>query len=321
MTVDNTCVVVNTFQDSQVESSCCSTLRRDVDSCSDDIETQKLVSRNPTPKLISFNECPEYLKDNDYIRGGYRAHFTYQQARESLFYLHNEFLNVWTHLLGSLFCFCFLIYTWTGQANLEAVGDKILLTVYICMGIYTLFFSSMFHLHICVSKKAYEFWGCLDFSGISASLAAGSISLTYLLFHCQTQLRTTLLVLLILVNSVGIVGPMFQFWMLPSFRIGRVIAYVSSGLVSLAPVIYFLSKNGVSSIPQDAAIGLASMLSQYLIGALVYSARFPECLSPGTFDVWFNSHTIFHIFCVTASYTLWTVLVSLIAWSHSSMCT
>ena len=39
----------------------------------------------------------------------------------------------------------------------------------------------------------------------------------------------------------------------------------------------------------------------YLIGALIYATRVPECWSPGTFDVWLSSHQIFHILIVLAA--------------------
>ncbi len=40
----------------------------------------------------------------------------------------------------------------------------------------------------------------------------------------------------------------------------------------------------------------------YLIGALLYAARIPERIFPGKFDIWFQSHQIFHVFVVAAAY-------------------
>lgn len=39
------------------------------------------------------------------------------------------------------------------------------------------------------------------------------------------------------------------------------------------------------------------MGSTYLIGLFFYIKKVPERLIPKKFDIWFNSHTIFHI-CV-----------------------
>jgi len=46
---------------------------------------------------------------NEYIKTGYRINFnSYWKLTKSLFMLHNETINVWTHLLG-LIIFFFLI--------------------------------------------------------------------------------------------------------------------------------------------------------------------------------------------------------------------
>ncbi len=52
------------------------------------------------------------MKDNEYIKHGYRINFnsTYKVAK-SLFMLHNESVNIWTHLLGALFLVILVFYT------------------------------------------------------------------------------------------------------------------------------------------------------------------------------------------------------------------
>lgn len=46
--------------------------------------------------LKSFDELPEYMKDNEYILNYYRADWPLKEAFFSLFRWHNETLNVWT---------------------------------------------------------------------------------------------------------------------------------------------------------------------------------------------------------------------------------
>lgn len=46
--------------------------------------------------LMSYDELPEYMKDNEYILNHYRADWPLREAFFSLFRWHNESLNVWT---------------------------------------------------------------------------------------------------------------------------------------------------------------------------------------------------------------------------------
>jgi hypothetical protein len=51
--------------------------------------------------LFHWNDLPEYLKDNEFIVTGYRANTGLWGSLTSLFRLHNESGNIWTHLCGT----------------------------------------------------------------------------------------------------------------------------------------------------------------------------------------------------------------------------
>lgn len=62
-------------------------------------------------QLVEYHSLPGYMKDNEYILGYYRAEWPLKQIFLSVFSIHNETLNVWTHLIGFLIFLALTIYT------------------------------------------------------------------------------------------------------------------------------------------------------------------------------------------------------------------
>ena len=52
------------------------------------------------PRLYSYEEALPYLRGNPHITDGYRQHYSVRETLRSLFALHNETANIWSHLLG-----------------------------------------------------------------------------------------------------------------------------------------------------------------------------------------------------------------------------
>lgn len=59
-----------------------------------------LRRRRRNLKLAAFHALPESLRDNEYITKYYRVNYNGKQTIRSLFGLHNETGNIWTHFLG-----------------------------------------------------------------------------------------------------------------------------------------------------------------------------------------------------------------------------
>ena len=52
-------------------------------------------------RLTPFHSLPEALRDNEYITKYYRVNYSGGQTIRSLFGLHNETANIWSHFLGA----------------------------------------------------------------------------------------------------------------------------------------------------------------------------------------------------------------------------
>ncbi|KAL1537066.1 heptahelical transmembrane protein 4-like [Salvia divinorum] len=62
-------------------------------------------------QLVEYHALPGYLKDNEHILAHYRAEWPLKQALLSVFSIHNETLNVCTHLFGFFLFLSLTIYT------------------------------------------------------------------------------------------------------------------------------------------------------------------------------------------------------------------
>ncbi|KAI9916362.1 hypothetical protein PsorP6_017836 [Peronosclerospora sorghi] len=84
-------------------------------------------SRTITGKLHTFERLHDegfaYLADNSYIRSGYRLHYTTRDCFLSLFELHNETLNVWTHMVGSFIFLMLMFYLALSSHALSPMTD------------------------------------------------------------------------------------------------------------------------------------------------------------------------------------------------------
>jgi adiponectin receptor len=85
--------------------------------------TSKSKSNNPSSLEISskygsktriglFEEAPPFIKDNEYIQTGYRVNCnSLIKATKSLFYFHNETVNIWSHIIGTVLAIVLIFYT------------------------------------------------------------------------------------------------------------------------------------------------------------------------------------------------------------------
>jgi predicted membrane channel-forming protein YqfA (hemolysin III family) len=81
-----------------------------------DLPRQRAVWRTNTTTFDRLRQSPHFsfLADNEAIQTGYRYGLTVPQAFASLFALHNETMNVWSHLLGAVTFFCLTLHLLAG---------------------------------------------------------------------------------------------------------------------------------------------------------------------------------------------------------------
>jgi len=154
-----------------------------------DIKTPKRIE-----KLLNFNEIAPWRQENRWVRGGYRPlSNSVHESVKSLFYLHNESMNIYTHLIPALAILLPLI--WTGDYAFvsrypnASFHDRLIFFIYTCGVLACFLSSSIYHLFMGHSKAAHDTCLKVDFMGVLALILTAFISLEYVDFKCYSTYR------------------------------------------------------------------------------------------------------------------------------------
>ncbi|KAJ5547620.1 hypothetical protein N7513_004854 [Penicillium frequentans] len=260
----------------------------------------------PAQRLLSYNDVPEWYSDNPYILTGYRPiSNSSQTCLSSLFYLHNESINIYSHLIPAII---FLLAEWTLYQYVQTwypytpIRDQIifaffLLTATICLGM-----SAAFHTFMNHSEDVCNLWLQLDFIGIVVLTLGDFVSGINMVFYCEHDLKCIywgMIGTLSLVSLIILVNPRFQGLRWRTFRVGT---FMAMGLSGIAPLIHGIARFGFVQMMKQS--GAPFYIAEGLLlglGAVVYTTRAPESLGPGKFDIFGSSHQIFHVLVVLAT--------------------
>ncbi len=159
------------------------------------INIVKIPENEPPPSdsetlLLRWNELDAWQKDNQYILAHYRpVTNSYIVSFQSLFYLHNESVNIHTHLLGaSVFLFIsFTLYAFgfhsVSAPDVWAFGC-FFLGATLCLGT-----SATYHTISNHSPLVNQLGNQLDYAGIVALIVGSFIPSIYYGFYCNPLLQ------------------------------------------------------------------------------------------------------------------------------------
>lgn len=276
-------------------------------------------------KIISFHSLPEWLRDNEFIRGSYRPPmFSFRGCFKSMFRLHNETWNIWTHLSGCLFFVVLVLGMYifgdyiTGLfedvviTNLP-VNEQLMLSLFFGGAITCLLCSTLFHtLHNHSSRVSFIF-SRLDYSGIALLITGSSIPAYYYGFYCSQTARCVHIGTISALCIVCLIISMWRRFHSPGLRTVRFAVFVLFGLYGAVPFVHIYLRDGYTLATDAYAMwGIIVMATIYIGGGALYACRIPERFWPGRFDVWASSHQLFHICVVTASLVHYSALLKMV---------
>lgn len=262
-------------------------------------EAQRVIEK----LYYTFHELPDHMKDNDFIITGYRAYYSAKQCFSSIFRVHNETMNIWTHLLGSFLHCAMLLISFNLVPLNTPFFDKIIFVIFLCSATQCLLCSSAFHT-FCAHKqyRTYQKFQIMDYCGISCLICGSFLTYLHYGFYFHPIWRIIYYSVIGVLWIFGFVLPWFPFFRSLKFRIWRAVYYVLMGVCLFVLCCHAMIVNkALTFVGRIGWTNLVLELTFYLTGATIYATRYPERLFPGKLDIFFHSHQIWHVFILIAS--------------------
>ncbi|KAF2274588.1 HlyIII-domain-containing protein [Westerdykella ornata] len=255
------------------------------------------------PRLCDFEALPKWYQDNPYIRTAYRpVSHSYAACIHSLTYMHNETVNIYTHLGPTVGLALTLPYLQLNISRLEITApwtDRIMLGLTPMVALITLGLSTTYHTLMNHSPLVSASCLLLDYTGILCLILASFVSGIYVGFYdspFHRNLYWGMIFSLLGVTCFLVLHPRLQG---PVYRAHRTSAFIFTALSGLAPVVHGCLYYGFSEAFWNR--GVMWWLLEglwYGVGAWFFVSRWPEkAVRRGKCDVWGSSHQIFHV-CV-----------------------
>ncbi|KIK51384.1 hypothetical protein GYMLUDRAFT_50550 [Collybiopsis luxurians FD-317 M1] len=275
--------------------------------------TSRISPRESSP-TVTWNELQDWQKDNIFIPTGYRRlQYSWRGTIKSVFaYLHNESVNVHSHLWGGVFFIYLLATVRVNELTAHETSslDSVLFALFFCSAIFCQFSSSLFHASACHSREVNDQCQAYDYAGITVLNLGSHYPLLYYGFFCEPHYQKLYILTITTLNVAATIMLLDPEYAKPT-RIGiRTAIFIALGCFSCIAIAHACFIHGFTVAMVD--IGYRWFIlsgSIYMFGAILYANRVPERFSPGTFDYFFASHQIFHA-CVTVGAYLHYVFIS-----------
>lgn len=254
--------------------------------------------------VCHFQNLPEWLQDNDFLHMGHRPPLpSFSACFKSIFRIHTETGNIWTHMIGCVM-FIFITIFFLVRPSFEIdFQEKLIFSAFFIGAIICLGFSFLFHTFSCHSEFVVKLFSKLDYVGIALLIMGSFVPWLYYGFYCHYQPKVIYLSVVVVLGIASIVTSLCDKFSESNLRPVRAGVFVAFGLSGVVPAVHYIVMEGLLSHISRASIGWLSLMGAlYILGAVVYAMRIPEKWFPGKCDIWFQSHQIFHVLVLIAAF-------------------
>jgi len=243
-----------------------------------------------------------------YIHWGYRDIMPMKQCLFSLFSVHNETGNIFTHLLGLLLFFGIFIKDATAydlDVHHRAVATFYNIATQFCMGS-----SAFFHLVQPHSKETYDRALKCDMTGIAMQIISSYIVGIHYGYWCHPVVGRFYQVVVGILSFLALIWPHVPF-LFQNFY-SSVVFFASFVAFAFVPMFHWVSLVGGFSAEQVHLFfwSLLSGVLMYCFGFVFYIGKFPEKKWPGRFDLWLHSHQLWHLCVLAGAIQIYLTMIS-----------
>jgi adiponectin receptor len=144
--------------------------------------TTRLETKLQNTLTVLWNDLPTWQQDNIHIHSGYRpASNSYSKSFSSLTHLHNETVNIYTHLIGALLALFAAVYAYGSLKPRYKQATQQDVLVFLCFfagAVACLGMSAAYHTISNHSEKVNGLGNKLDYLGyVLLCLVCGSVVL------------------------------------------------------------------------------------------------------------------------------------------------
>lgn len=235
---------------------------------------------NCKERTLNFYELPFQWRENKYIIYGYKFAPSHAHAWHGVGCLHNESMNIWTHLLGACFVGYLSLYHFP-QTDYYTHGtfiDHLVMYQFHLSAILCLLFSVIWHTYtnIAILDIRSKF-ACFDYTGITILIISSIITTEHLALYDHPIYKYGFISFSLLSGVVGVVLAWHPFFDKPESRPFRILFFIALSALGVTAFILASFIRGAGNA-YDMYQPLLKSFAWYLSGVFFYGYLFPERL-------------------------------------------
>ncbi|KAI0020300.1 hemolysin-III channel protein-like protein Izh2 [Xylariomycetidae sp. FL0641] len=258
-------------------------------------------------RLLEWKEISPWRQNgSEHLQTGYRPEeASVRAAFGSWTYLHNDSVNIFSHIAGALLFVALPLQQLFGDGvpARYRTADVAVCAVYFAGVAVCFTFSTLFHTFMSHSEPRYLLGIKFDYQGILLLMWGSTVPLAYYGFPCEPAVHaaywaaTTVLAALC---SVATFHPAIGGPHLGHVRAGLFGAFGLGSFV--VPVAHGIRRYGLEVQSERVGLGWIGVTALCnAVGVVIYALKFPEKYYPRRFDIWGASHQVMHVMVVLAA--------------------